>query len=297
MKRLLFAVLVLMPLTSLAAGKAYAAEVVGHESATAGWNPVHGATGYHIYYGPEKNVRAHAVKVSDRAQAITINLLSPSVSYYFQVAGIVSGKEVWQSVQKLRDAAVTTPAANKVLAAVVGNETYDVSWYGLPVSDNGNDGYQLFYKQVGTMVDNTVGSIPSQARSMTLRHLKPCTTYEWSLKSGRNGVWNWVVRGRSFTTGGVCEKSQPPGSMTPTGGPAKSLGNESARATWGPVNGARYYIVYYRLATNSRFTYAVRVPAEGTSITINHLGPGSYFYRVSALVGNQEVWLPEQRLK
>ncbi len=78
----------------------------------------------------------------------------------------------------------------------------------------------------------------------------------------------------------------------------KIVGNATATVTWTPIDGAQYYNVYYRGARDSKYLFAVTVPAQGNSITITYLDPSvTYYYRVSALVDTREVWQTEKVLR
>ena len=85
---------------------------------------------------------------------------------------------------------------------------------------------------------------------------------------------------------------------TSTGKKATVTGLTSVTVSWPMEYSADYYTVYYRESSSSKFTHSVRIPREGTSITINYLNPNvSYFYKVAAKVGNVEVWQAEKKLK
>ncbi len=77
--------------------------VVGNASADAMWTTVDGASAYHVYYRESSSTTfGHAVKVPTQSRSVTVKALNPAVTYYYKVAGIVGGKEVFQAEKVLR---------------------------------------------------------------------------------------------------------------------------------------------------------------------------------------------------
>ena len=184
-----------------------------------------------------------------------------------------------------------TMAKSVVAADVVGEESYTVSWTRTADTEK----YQVYFDQNDANgKNNTVSDLDGRSGEITLSSLKACTTYRWNVKGYRRGRWDWLQENdQFFTTGGLCPKVVP----TSTSGTAKIVGNASAVVTWTPIDGADYYNVYYRAGNDTSYTGGIRVPAEGTSVTINYLGGGTYYYKVSGMVNGKEVWLPEKVLK
>ena len=172
-----------------------------------------------------------------------------------------------------------TVAKNALAADIVGNESYDISWHG--ISDALQ--FQLFMGQADQNRKDTViiDGLDNRSRSLTINYLKPCTTYVWNLFANKGSMWKWVWESdQSFTTGGTCPNGKNMSQPT-----AKIVGTSSATATWTPIDGADHYNVYYRTASDSSYTSALTVPADGSSVMINYLGSGAYYYKVAGVIG------------
>lgn len=197
---------------------------------------------------------------------------------------------------------VTTSAK---AAEVVGSESYEVSWQGIPGSDKG-EAYQVYYGQVdGNRQGNTVfNGLTSNSRDVRLNNLKPCTAYSWSLKSRHAGSWTWVLRDRRFTTGGNCGQYRQPSTVGST--LVQEVNNRtgttgqysSSTINWSQVPGAAEYHIYYRPASSAGYVHSLKVPSNATRVTINYLTPGvTYYYRIAAVVNGNEQWLQEKMLQ
>jgi hypothetical protein len=203
--------------------------------------------------------------------------------------------------------ALSLVSASKAYAVdvnLVGNESYTVSWQGLPAGDTG-DRYQLLFGQANTGRKDSGLSLESRSRTVTLHNLKPCTTYAWDLYSGKAGRYSKVLSNNMFTTGGVCASPVP---ATTYGNSMVSnvvektqvSGTKSGSSTigWSSRPNVKEYHVYYRSAADAKYVHAVTVPGTGTSVTINYLQPGvTYYYRVAAVVDGKEQWYPEKQLQ
>ncbi len=196
--------------------------------------------------------------------------------------------------------------ATKALAVdvnQVGNQSYTISWYGIPASDNG-DHYQVFFGQANTGLKDSAIALDGGSRTVTLNNLKPCTSYKWDLYSGNSGTWRKVIFDRWFTTDGSCSGPSPMpamgNSMVTTVGQQTWTTGKTGSSTigWSTIPSATEYHVYYRPSSSSTYIHSVVVPSNGNSITINYLTPGvQYFYRVAGVVNGVEVWLPEKTLQ
>jgi hypothetical protein len=82
---------------------------------------------------------------------------------------------------------------------IVGHESHTINWraYG------GADWYQVYFNQVGSSQVVTVSDLTRDSRELTLNLLKPCTTYNFSVKAFWGQIGSWVIQSRSFTTGGT----------------------------------------------------------------------------------------------
>lgn len=186
-------------------------------------------------------------------------------------------------------------------ATVVGNESYTISWHGTKDAEK----YIVWYGQADTRTkDSTISpdELRSDSRMVRLNYLKPCTTYMWNVQGLRGGQWSWLWSSdQFFTTGGTCPDTKVnTGSQvtTATGVKATIAGNSSAVITWTPVNGAQKYNVYYKLCTDAKYNHAVQVPDKGSSVTLNYLNPAQrYCYRIAAVVGGKEMWMPEKEIQ
>lgn len=107
-----------------------------------------------------------------------------------------------------------------------------------------------------------------------------------------------IISGVTLVATHQAQAAENPKEITShTGKKVMVVGEASAIATWAPVDGASSYNVYYRPAYESKWVHGVYVPAKGTSLTINYLGPAAYYYKVGAMVADKEVWSSEKMLK
>lgn len=84
--------------------------IVGVASATATWTPVNGATHYNIYYRESgSQAYSHSVSTGPNTTAVTINHLQVGTTYYYRVAGVTGGKEIWQAEKMLRQSVPANP--------------------------------------------------------------------------------------------------------------------------------------------------------------------------------------------
>ena len=187
-------------------------------------------------------------------------------------------------------------------ADVVGDQSHEISWTKEP----GGLGYQVYYGQTNTGVkDSSVAGLAQNSERLMLNHLKPCTQYTYNVLaslSGNSRKWLWKDD-PTFVTGGDC------GPKKLTNAPGVTLvsdvvttkdktGKNSSTIGWSKKAGASGYTVYYRNETSKRYDSAVKVPAEGSSLTINQLTPGmNYYYQVCATLDNKEQCYGEKMLQ
>lgn len=136
--------IVLVALTSMFVGinSVSAVEAFGHAdlsvtseitSATAVWVPVDGAAQYHVYYRESGNTSwPHSVIVGSNTTSVTINHLNASTSYYYKVAALVEGREVWQTEKLLASAKSPEPVLG-IFDDLFGNKPmYDTGFDDMP---------------------------------------------------------------------------------------------------------------------------------------------------------------------
>ena len=188
---------------------------------------------------------------------------------------------------------------------IIGHESHEVSWHGMPASDHG-DKYQLFFGQADGNKEaySVYEGLDDRSNSVRLNHLKPCTQYSWSLKSRRANNWSWIIRDRRFTTGGTCDAPtvvQSAGaSMVNTVSKQKTGDATFGTSTisWSALKDATSYFVYYGQKKGGPYEHSVKIPGTGTSAVIGSLKSGeTYYYRVAAEVGGQLHWYSEKMLQ
>ncbi|HCS79461.1 TPA: hypothetical protein DIV55_07050 [Patescibacteria group bacterium] len=188
---------------------------------------------------------------------------------------------------------------------IVGNESHEVSWHGMPSSDQG-DKYQVFFGQADGNKEaySVFEGLDNRSFSVRLNHLKPCTQYSWSLKSRRGGNWSWVIRDRRFTTGGVCETpkvAQSAGASMVNTVSKQKMGDATygtSTVSWSALKDATSYFIYYGQKKGGPYEHSLKVPGTGTNAIISSLQAGvTYYYRVAAEVGGQLRWYSEKMLQ
>lgn len=187
-------------------------------------------------------------------------------------------------------------------AEVVGTQSYEISWTKEP----GALGYEIYFGQTDThRKDTAVAGLAHNSERLTLNYLKPCTQYSYNVQaslSGNSRKWLWRDDVR-FVTGGDCG----PKKMTNAPGvtlvsdvvtTTEKTGKNSSTINWSKKPGASGYTVYYRNETSNKYDSAVKVPAEGSTLTIKELTPGmNYYYQVCARVENKDQCYGEKMLQ
>jgi len=188
---------------------------------------------------------------------------------------------------------------------IIGNESHEVSWHGMPASDQG-DQYQVFFGQADGNKEaySVFEGLDNRSFGVRLNHLKPCTQYSWSLKSRRSNTWAWIIRDRRFTTGGMCDAAkvvQSAGASMVNTVSEQKMGDATygtSTVSWSKLKDATAYYVYYGQKKGGPYEHSVKIPGTGTNATIGSLQAGAtYYYRVAAEVGGQLRWYSEKMLQ
>ncbi|MDQ3016752.1 MAG: fibronectin type III domain-containing protein [Bacteroidota bacterium] len=156
---------------------------------------------------------------------------------------------------------------------------YGATWKWEPVS--GADYYSVQWRYPGgSWYDLSSG--PCYGTWVTVNHLKPCTTYEWRVRTHCYYGYSSWCNSNVFTTD--CHSYCP----TPTNLYTKDIGDTKATFKWGPVNGAYTYSVQIR----NHYGTWVDLPGSPTAgiwITAYNLSPcTSYEWRVRSNCGYYE---------
>jgi len=202
-------------------------KVSGKGTATVNWPLISGAQYYNVYYRASSDkVTPHALRVPEGATQVTINYLDPAKTYYYRVAGMVNGKEVWLPEQVMQRAQykqvlgaqtqqpymknrsynnnnyqnyqvlggyTTNPAAGGWSAPKMGSGKATVSWRG---PNNSVANFHVYFGTKAGHWDNAVRNLSSNASRITISSLNPSQTYYYAVQAiGLDGKAWWVDSG------------------------------------------------------------------------------------------------------
>ena len=208
-------------------------KVIGTASATATWSVTNGAESYNVYYRPANETKyIHAVKVPSGGTSVTINYLG-SATYYYRVAALVAGKEVWQAEKMLKAASgmqvqgitsyqmvqpkvsLKQPEISKVApkvgktapriggGQVAGTTMQDSSmkkgWATVSWTNPGSiSKYHVYYWSANTD-QHALRNLDSSANRVTISGLNPNRTYWYRVQAiGHDGKAKWLSDAKSM---------------------------------------------------------------------------------------------------
>jgi fibronectin type 3 domain-containing protein len=134
------------------------------------WAPVSGAASYHVERSTD-NVNWKKVSPSGKQTRYTDSKLLPGTTYYYRVAALVDGADVYRSDVV---SATTVGTAAPVLLSATGSATsVDLAWSDV----DGESGYQIERSPDGTNGWSTIGTQGIGVTSYTDTGLQFATTY------------------------------------------------------------------------------------------------------------------------
>ncbi len=249
-------------------------------SATFTYSAAAGATGYYIYRGTTSSLSSATFVGNTTATSYTIgNLGSNSAFYVFVVphrAGITDSGMYCGVVT-----APTTPKSLKIYDRYYSKSYKETDFSFVPTSIYDNtDGYQVqvYYikngkaKKLKTVTKNT-SSVAQQTITVNSSKL-----YSYAFKYR---VRSFVtINGKKIYSGWSSYKTYVPGAV------AKKLTYRGYRATsgkltWGKVNGAKSYDVYYKTSEKGKWKRVAK-NVKGTSANVKFSRSKSNYYWIKA---------------
>ncbi len=177
-------------------------------SATVGWTPVSGASGYHSQYKPTNSSTWTTINNGSSSTSHNISGLTPSTSYEWRVRSRCSNGEYgeWSNnVPFTTPAACGLPAPNGLMTTNITDTSARLDWN--PVSSA--VAYQVQLQDFPTGSFSTVAGNIS-GTTYNLNNLSPQTTYRWRVRARCNNGFYSGNYGTSliFTTQQVCPQNQ-----------------------------------------------------------------------------------------
>ena len=270
------AVLAFGTAAAVAQPNALPATSVTSTSFTANWDPVGGATEYHLDVSTDPGFGSfvgsyNGLIVTSTSQAVTG--LSPNTTYYYRVRSFDGSTESINSNTITQLTKTDPPTASA--ASAVTQTSFTANWGSV----TGATGYRL---DVSTASDfsSFVGSFNDFAvagTSQSVGSLSSGITYYYRVRA-ENGA------GASDNSGTISTVTIP---ADPTATAASSIAATSFTANWGAVTGATGYRL--DVATTNTFTTGTFVTGfndlaiTGTSRSVTGLTAGTtYYYRLRA---------------
>jgi fibronectin type 3 domain-containing protein len=139
------------------------------------WASVSGAAGYNVYRSTDAAPpwKVVASPNGEQATAYTDVALIAGTTYYYRVAAIVGGDDVFRSDVVSATTHVDTPSAPVLISATGSGTSVDLTWSDV----DGESGYQIQLSPDGTNGWSTIGTQGIGVTSYTDTGLAPATTY------------------------------------------------------------------------------------------------------------------------
>ena len=134
------------------------------------WASVNGAASYHVERSTD-NVNWKPVSTGGKQTRYTDRKLLPGTTYYYRVAALVNGDDVYRS--DVVSATTVGTAAPVLLSATGSGTTVDLTWSDV----DGESGYQIERSPDGTNGWSTIGTQGIGVTSYTDTGLAAATTY------------------------------------------------------------------------------------------------------------------------
>src|SRR3989344_3684540 len=171
---------------------------------------------------------------------------------------------------------------------IIGHESHEVSWHGMPASDHG-DKYQLYYGQKkGGPYEHSV-KIPGTGTSAVIGSLKSGETYYYRVAAEVGGQLHWYSEKMLQTTSG-----EKPVLGVRTGGDALAMTRMRTCSATGHANvsirapgGVTVAKVHVYFGGSNNYMHALRdLEPTVREVRIGSLDTCSTYYYQVAIVGN-----------